>query len=498
MKKLLTISSFITVSSIALYANSATDAKLDAMSQQIEQLQKEIQALRAQQNKIKDDQHEIKESAEENYNYIEEVEAKQFRDKIQFSLGFKTNLDNFEKKYVDGHTIRNNNIWSTKLMLNMKADITKNMNFYGRLSMYKYWGSSTIHPFTYYDNMQGRLPADSGLYVERAYLNWFLTPDSYIPMTITIGRQPSSDGPSNQFKDNTVRKGTYSALLYDGAADGIVFSTDLSKLTSVPNTVLRLGYAKGYAYSESSPYAANAFIGPSNSDVDDTNVLGIFLDTSIKGIENSFIQLSYSRMFDIIANPLDTNTANNNNPNIGDVDMYGAMIEFTNFKDTHLDMFAQFGCSVAHPNGESYVIQNPLTGQSYYLGLLSQNGDTSTKTGYAAWIGGRYGFGHKQKYKIGLEYNHGTKNWINLTQGSFDVYNKLSTRGDAYEAYLMYVINRYANLRFGYINIDYKYKRSGWFIGESMPVSSTLDITGAAATTVDMLESYYLKMSLHF
>jgi len=495
MKKLLYITSTLTVS---LLADSSTDAKLLEMSKQIQRLQQEVQELRAQQHTIKTDTKEIQNETQENYNYIEEVEAKQFRDKLHFSLGFKTNLDNFDKKYVDGHTVRNNNVWSTKLMLNMKADITKNMNFYGRLSMYKYWGSSTIHPFTYYDNMQGRVPADSGLYVERAYLNWFLTPDSYIPFTITIGRQPSSDGPSNQFKDNTVRKGTYSALLYDGAADGIVFSADLSQMTSIPNTVLRLGYAKGFAYSENSPYATNAFIGPSNNDVDDTNVIGVFLDSSIQGIDNSFIQVSYSRMYDIIANPLDSNTNNNQNPNIGSVDMYGAMIEFTDFQDSHLDMFAHLGCSVAHPNGESYIIENPETGQKYYLGLLSQNGDTATKTGYAAWVGGRYSFGRKQKYKIGLEYNHGTQNWINLTQGSFDIYNKLSTRGNAYEAYLMYVINRYANLRFGYINIDYKYTRSGWFVGESKPISSTLNVPGAAESTVDVLQSYYLKMNVHF
>jgi len=481
MKKLLKTTSFITLSSIALCANSTSDAKLDAMTLEIEKLQKEIKELKTQQKEIKNNQ-------EENYSYIEEVEAKQFRDKIHFSLGFKTNLDNFQKKYTDGHKVHSNNIWSTKLMLNMQADITKNMNFYGRLSMYKYWGSSSIHPFTYYDNMQGRVPADSGLYVERAYINWFLTPDSALPMTLTIGRQPSSDGPSNQFKDNTVRKGTYSALLYDGAADGVVLSSDLSKLTSIPNTVLRIGYAKGYAYSESSSFATNAFVGPANNDVDDTNVLGVFLDTSLKGVENSLIQLSYSRMFDIIANPLDTNTTGHNNPNIGSVDMYGAMIELTNFQDSNFDIFAQFGCSVAHPNGKSYTVMG------HKIGLLSQNGERSSKTGYAAWIGGRYGFGEKQKYKIGMEYNYGSKNWINLTQGSFDIYNKLATRGNAYETYFMYVINRYANLRLGYIYVDYHYTRSGWFVGKSQAINST----SSPATTVKSLDSLYLKMNVHF
>jgi len=479
MKKLAYITLSLSLLWSSLGADTATDRKLEEMTRLIQKLQKEV-------NELKKKQAQLKSDGEENYTYTEDVEAKTLQDKIHLSLGFKTNLDNFDKKYADGHTVRNNNIWSTKLMLNMDTDIFSNMNFYGRLSMYKYWGSSTIHPFTYYDNMQGRVPADSGLYVERAYINWFLTPDSTIPLTLTIGRQPSSDGPSNQFKDNTTRKGTYSALLYDGAADGVVVSADLSKVLSIPQTILRLGYAKGFANSETSMDAGNAFIGPSNNDVKDTNVLGLFLDTSIKGVDNSFVQLSYSRMFDIIANPLDSNTTNNNNPNIGYVDLAGASLEFTNFQESNLDLFAHLGASIAHPNGDGYLT---------YGGLLGNKGDTSIKDGYAVWLGGRYGFGYKEHYKVGLEYNHGTKNWINLTQGSFDIYNKLATRGNAYEAYLMYVISRYATLRLGYIYIDYDYSRSGWFVGKSEAIDAT---SANAETMVKSLQSIYMKMNVHF
>jgi hypothetical protein len=166
--------------------------------------------------------------------------------------------------------------------------------------------------------------------------------------------------------------------------------------------------------------------------------------------------------------------------------MYGASFEFTNFQESNLDFFAHLASSVAHPNGEGYLT---------YGGLLGEKGDTSIKDGYAMWLGGRYGFGYKQHYKIGLEYNHGTKNWINLTQGSFDIYNKLATRGNAYETYFMYVINRYANLRLGYIYIDYDYSRSGWFVGKSEAINTT---SSNAETTVKSLQSLYMKMNVHF
>ena len=493
MKKILLILPLLVLLQNVSFAKELTDKELiQRLIKEVQELRGEVSSLKKgqQQNtqKLKDEVSSLKKGQQENTQEIEatldlaeNIEAKTFQDKINFGVGFKTSLDNFSKTYADGRKVTNNNIWSNKLMLNMKADITENMNFYGRLSMYKYWGSSNIHLYTYYDNMQGRVPSDSAIYVERAYLNyWFFDKNSYIPTSVTLGRQPSSDGPSNQFKDNTTRKGTYSALLYDGAADGVVITSDISKLINNPQSYLRIGYAKGFGYSESSSNVGNAFIGASNNDIKDTNVFGVFFDTTVPNLENSLIQLSYSKMIDIVANPLDTNSSQNKN--IGDVDIYGAMIQASNIKNSHLDMFLQYGHSIAYPNTNQY---------SNYGGLLSANGDTSNKSGDSIWIGTRYGFGQKQKYKIGLEYNHGSKNWINLTQGSFDIYNKLSTRGDAYETYLMYVINRYANIRLGYIYIDYDYSGSGWFIGASQKIDNNMQ---NADSTVKKLQSIYLKI----
>jgi regulator of RNase E activity RraB len=446
------------------------------------QLKQEIQQLKKEIRDIKNSLLEHQQETQELYEIAESAEANSFADRLKFGLSFKTYLDNFNKKYADGHTIGNTNILSTKLMLNISANIEKNMRFHGRLSMYKYWGSAYIHPFSYYDNMQGRVPSDSALYVERAYLDWFILNDTMLPVALTIGRQPSADGPSYQFKENITRKATYSALLYDGASDGAVITFDISKLISYKKSYLRLGYAKGFGYSENGFDIGNAYIGPSNSDIKDTNVAGIFVDTVLPNIKKSLVQFSYSKMFDIVANPLDTNSSRNKN--IGDVELFGAMVEIENLNNLNLDLFIHYAHSIATPNGEGYLNYGSLLGS--YL-------DSSKKDGDAFWIGSRYGFGKNKRYKIGLEYNRGSKNWINLTQGSFDVYNKLSTRGDAFEAYVMYVINRYSNIRLGYVDIDYQYSRSGWFVGEPIEIDDM-----SSSSEVDRLKSIYLKMSVNF
>ena len=453
----------------------------DDNSTSLEELKKEITQLKKELNSYSKIQKSNTKEISELYDYTEQTETLVLEDKIKFGLGYKVNMDNFKKKLANGDIVRNNAVLSSKLMLNFKADISDNMKFYSRLSMYKYWGNGRTHPYSSFDNMQGRVPSVSTLFVERAYFDWFLNQDGYIPVAITIGRQPTADGPSQQFKDNTTRKATYSALLYDGASDGVLLTLNLSNALNYKGTYLRFGYGKGYIYTESSSSISNPFVGTTDNALKDTNIYAVFLDTKLLNIKRSLIQVSYTRMTDVIANQLDTDTSVNTN--LGNYSLWGAMLELTNFRDTHLDLFAHYGYSVAYPNENSY---------RNFGGLLTAGNDDSSKAGHAYWIGARYTLDKDQKYKIGLEYNHGTKNWVSLTHGSFDVYNKLATRGDAYEAYIMYVINRYANIRLGYIGMDYKFTRSGCFVSPSEEISK-LD-----TTEVDKLSSIYLKMSINY
>jgi hypothetical protein len=255
---------------------------------------------------------------------------------------------------------------------------------------------------------------------------------------------------------------------------------DMSKVVSNKDSFLRFGYAKGFAYGETSDKVSNAYIGASNNNLKDTNVFGVFFDTTVPLVKHSLVQLSYSKIKDIIANQLDSNFSENKN--LGNVDMYGAMIEITDLKKSNVDLFLHYGYIKTDPNTNTYLD---------YGGLLSSSEDTRSKSGSSLWLGGRYGFGDKHKYKLGLEYNHGSKNWISLTQGAFDICNKLSTRGDVYEAYIMYEINRYANIRLGYIDINYDYTKSGWFVGEGETIDTQEDM-------LKRLQSVYLKMSVKY
>lgn len=419
---------------------------------------------------------------------VEGVETATLLDKIDLNLGFRVKVNNFDKKMADGSKISSNNLWSTKFILGMNANITDNMKFHGRLSMYKYWADSTKHLYSQYDNMQGRVPSDSSVYLERAYIDWYF--NAFVPSALTIGRQPSADGPSHQYKENTTRKSTYSALVFDGASDGIVYTADISKITHITNAKLRFAYGKGFQNDETKAGVQNAFIGSQNDKLKDTNVAGAFFESNLPTLSNSLFQLGYVHMSDVIANAMETNP--DNNKNLGDIDFIGMMAQATNIKESHLDLFAHVGLSRAKPSDALYTYNN-----NQKFGLLRNNiNDTNTKNGYAFWLGGRYTLDLLNHSKIGLEYNHGSKYWVTATQGSYDVTNKLAVRGNATELYGLYPINRYSFIRLGGVYIDYDYTSSGCYLRKPKKIQKLTQ--AEKSNVIDTLQNIYLQFSVRF
>ena len=447
----------------------------------IEMLYKKLEKLSKKKSL---DKNEItQEQLDELGDRLDKIETSTLIDKVKLRLGFRVRNDNIEKKMADGRKVHSDNIWSTKLELNMYSKIANNMKFHGRVSMYKYWADSTIHPYALYDNMQGRVPSTSALFVERAYVDYYF--HLGVPSSVTIGRQPSSDGPSYQYMENTTRKSTYSALVFDGASDGIVYTADISKIINIGKARLRVAYGKGFQNDETKIGVTNAFIGASDTSLKDTNVFGLFFESNFLGYDSSLFQVGAVKMSNVIANSMETNSSAN--VNLGDIYFSGAMAEVTNINNSGFDAFAHIGFSHAKPNGKLYRAR---------YGLLNSNGSTGSKNGYAFWVGGRYDFRKFKHLKIGAEYNHGSKNWISATQGSYNVYNKLATRGDAYEIYGLYPINRFSFIRLGFLHINYNYTKSGWYKSEPKKFS---DLTASEKKdAVKSINSFYLQFTVRF
>ena len=486
MKKILTTSIILT-SFLSAYST-------DYLEYQINQLQKEIKTLKTQVkkpekkqsnseiDKLKAEIKKLKAKVDDNEAYTEDVEssldsltAKVLKNnRVGFTrLKFDSTMHNFHYKSANGGSYLNTNVDTINLKLDLEKIISPNLTFRGQLAMYKYWAQGAYYPYSNYDNMQGRVPSDTSLYVTRAYIDWKVA-EGKIPTTLTIGRQPSSSGPSWQYSNNGVRYGTYDALVFDGNADGIVATMSLNKVTPLKNSALRLAYGKGYQ---------NNSFDTQNNGLDDTNVYGLFFESAIPSIKNSFMQFYYSKANDV---------NNMQNQTIGDITWFGGMFELNNIN--HFDFFAHFSISKAKPNGQLAIIDD----QNHTAGLLTNTaGDTDTKIGRAVWIGTRYSF--NSKAKIGLEYGRGSKNWINMTQGSDNILNPRSTRGNVLDVYGIFPIDKTigvnAFIKVGTTRIDYKYSNSGTPFGAPTKIDSTMQ---NAANTIDSINDFYINFQVNY
>jgi hypothetical protein len=479
-KKITKLENEIEALKALLKKQKTTETKSDTSS-----INKKLNNLIQQFNDLKSEIEDY--DLEDISDRLDETETMVLQDKIFLSLGFKTRMDNYKRTMADCKTQQDFNVWSEKLYLNMKSKISDNMKFSGRLSMQKYWADSGNHQYTYFDSMQGRTnDADSTLYVERAYIDWRLNPTSAIPITLTIGRQPSSDGPSFNIMDNTTRKSTYSALTFDGAADGLVSTFNTSKYIS--NSNFKLAYGKGFQEQEF-------------GNLSDTNVGGILFETSLsnKIAKSSLFQVGYVIIRDMVADMSGMAGANHTDPNtdnIGDMDLYGVMLELHQIYNSKLDAFVHIGLNRVKPNGE--VMALDINGDGVVdgnYGLLTNTaGDTEVKNGHAFWVGAKYSI--NKFHQVGLEYNQGSKNWIAMTQGGHDPYNKLSTRGNAIEGYYNYIVNRNSFVRFGIVDINYKYTGSSYHIGTPMEIESLPD--AYKSSTVKRLTDYYITLNILF
>ncbi len=480
--------------------------KLEKLEKRVETIEKENPNQTQIEDKIEKVEKNIKQvnkDIDSIYNTVDKVETKTLKDRINLSGELRTRVDNYKvndnmrfdyktymKEYMNGvmqnqmmadpyywtkyykkETITNNNSWSNRLRLNLDAEITKNLKFTGKATMYKNWADSDRFVM-YTDPNRSKTPSDTTIKLERAYVDWVI-PNDIIPFSITFGRQPSSEGPPFEFKENKERLSTYPSLLFDGEADGIVFTFGLEKWTDIKNNAFRIAYGKGYQSDDD----FNIYYDERGG-LDDLNVFGLFFEGEIPTLPNSLFVLSYVRGFDFVDTPLNTSM------NIGSMDLFGLHLQTQKFLNSNFNLFTSFGMDISHPNGE-YMVSSPET---MFLsgGLLDDNGKNS-HTGYSIYTGVSYDIPFKPLNNpiLGVEYNYGSKYWFSFTQGSTELFNKLATRGNAYDIYYIQPINKSLQLRTGFTYIDYNYSLSGWHIGEPTELNN-------------ILRNYYLLIDCKF
>jgi len=445
---------------MVLSLSFCTSIYADTKTYSAEEVHNILKRLEVLEKKVKN-QEVVVEEIDSLNERVDDNEFQASMNRIKWGAEFETTVDKVSGQ-INNSKFNNSNEVSTKLRLSMESKVNDRTKFTGRLSMYKNWSDSTSNVLT--DPAQGRKPiGSSSIFVERAYVDYRVTDD----LVVTVGRQPSSDGPGMSLIENTKRKSTYPALLFDGGADGIVLSYNVAKTNY--NPVIRGAYGKGYQENtEYSPLTINS------TEIKDLNVYGLFYEMNIpyNKMGDNLLVISYVHATDFVGHPQYTDAPNNQN--LGDMDLYGIYFENNKAFGTKFNYFISLGMNVPDSNGNTVNFGTLTNNQN--VSLIKDNG-------YAFHAGARYDY--SKEFKFGYEFNHGSKYWYSFTNGSTDLLNKLATRGNVNDIYMMYQMDMNQFLRIGYTHIDYNYTGSAWHIGKPQE-------------TNDYINRVYLTYNLRF
>ena len=359
----------------------------------------------------------------------------------------------------------NDTILTNRLRLNMRVKATENVDFKGRLAMYKAWGMQSTPTgladgYPIFDGNTTRTPNDSALYVDRAFVNW--NNIGGMPIWMSVGRRPTTDGPPADLRmgndDRMATPVAYMDYPFDGFTLGYGYDWGNDFMGSGR---IRFCYGRGFEGGLQWENDTQSF------PVDDTDFAGFswdvmkqgsrFLNIQTFGVYNLYNYPAFASDFVRFGASMPQDQGGYG-PQTDLGQMYHTTGVFTD-KVGDFNYFAAGGWSHTDPNG------NGMFNDYYGMAMRRTGYNTDSEDGYSFYAGVRYDI-NNLGLKVGAEYNHGSQYWVAFTPGHDDLYmSKLATRGNAYEIYLIYdlptgeALSKYAKtfIRLGWQYYDYDY-----------------------------------------
>ncbi len=393
---------------------------------------------------------------------------------------------------------KNNSDFTNRFRLDMRAKALEDVEFKGRLAMYKTWGhqdNPTALPGmtgldANWDGNATRQPNDSILRVDRAFVNW--NNIGGVPVWFSIGRRPTTDGPPNQLRMNSDERMATPTAVMDYPFDGVSVGYAYNNLFGMQDAPGRVRFCWGRGFES----GLNQTDVGSDQGINDTDFAGVSWDIYKKGNRFAYLQsfvamdlMNYPSFSDAMTNAF-YDTAMGGRKNIGN--LYHTSGVYSD-KYQNLNYFGMLGWSRTDPNDMGMM--NDFSGVA----------NTKSENGYVMHVGARYDI-QDSPFKLGAEYNHGSKYWVAMTPGHDDLYaSKLAARGNVYEVYGIYdipggeAVSKYgkAFIRLGYQHYDYNYTGSGdW---NMMPVKmDDVATTFSMTPPVESADQVYMTFEAAF
>jgi len=497
--------------------------KYDELSNKINELENKLNHV-SDPEEIKDNIDYLQENLNDQQAILTNVERQTLIDSINIGAELTSRFNWFDFKGYDyapftGKKLGNRNhekvnlISSNRLKLNLNTSYKNIVKFTACLSMYKNWSDDDypIYPVKNFLN-NARIPSDISLNVERAYFDYFFEGPYNIPMALTFGKVPTTDGLPADLKENTPRKSTYPGLAYDCETDGIALSFDLKKLTKLNNSAFRFVWLRRFDDNET--YVLQEKVSDKFGDfrVDENamDVLDIFIAQfeamMPSPFENTLFILNWLNIPDAPPSDLRYNSNlkvfyDQDNPSLfvdvpkteGSLNKLTLLFESKKFLNSFVDCFVHLSYMKTKAKGALKFMFNPssigLPGEPILaryafntyqntikelpalesalkslqnapepIGLLNNDG-ISNRDAFAFHLGLRINlpFILLKEPKLGIEFNKASRYWFGINNGSVDPLHKFDIRGKVWDFYYIQPITKSFILRLGYIFADYDY-----------------------------------------
>ena len=479
--------------------------KVDELSRELNELKA---ALAAQKQEASQTVKRVNDMENTVINLDDRTEDWDAATRFKFSGDFRSRLDYYKAETVSGRTLQNDSLWTNRLRINVEAKATENVEFKGRLAMFKAWGmesgfkddSGSLYPGI--DGNTSRTPSDSALYVDRAMMTWNNV--GGIPLWFSIGRRPTTDGPPAEIRMGTEhRMATPVAYMdwpFDGISIGYRYKYAIEELgTGKVRFCYGRGFENGLQDGLVHMYGDTSYV----SNLNDTDFAGLEWDAISKDHRNLVIQsfmafnlFNYPNFQDPIINSQFGNMSG-----MGPQKTSGNLLHTSSvYEDKYksLNYFIAGGWSMTRPD-QSGFFNDPFASAP----------NTKNENGYSIYLGLRYDF-DQVGLKLGAEYNYGSQYWMAMTPGHDDIYqSKLAARGSVYEVYGIYDLpsgvaiskNGKAFLRFGYQHYEYNYSGSGDWNMAPYDLTSSADLAKMSSMGMDPIkraDQLYLSMEAYF
>jgi hypothetical protein len=508
--------------------------KVIELKQRIEHLEKQKHHPIDQQ-KIARQIDELNDEIEEYADILDKVERKSLLDLINLNAELRTQFDWFNFKghdYEPYTTIkigsekheRVNMLPTNRLRLMLRASLSENLKFTSRLGMTRHWQDDDfpVYPELNFMNT-ARKPSNLDMKVERAYIDYFFEPVDRLPIALTFGRLPTSDGLPTDLRENTPRKSTYPGLAYNCESDGIALSLLMDHYFPLSQPALRILWVR--RVDDNTQYFMDQKLsdkyGVYRVDENAMDTLDIYIAQMETYLPDPFHQTLFMFNYlwipdappsDLRYNPSLQPFYDKNIPMVyadvpeteGEIFKLTCFLQSKNFLQSGIDWFVDYSYLKSKADGALHFMFDPSTlglyGEpikakdaydKYYrispshasdlealkkappsIGLLNCDGETD-QTAHAVHAGLRYNLPLVKfnSPKIGFEYNYGSKYWFGINAGSADKLNKLDIRGSVWDLYYIQPINRYFMTRLSYTQANFDYDDGmSFYHGEPMEI----------------------------